>query len=108
MNLALAIARLVVMAVGVVMLGIGLPGPAQAPEAPQVAQEALTGTDAPMYSDEWGEVPVLPWQGYMPPQYCEPVPVEEATDDAVDYLLSVGWQGDPADGMEALYPMGCV
>ena len=74
------------------------------------AEPALTGTDAHAYSDTWGEVPVLPWQAYMPPHYCEPVPVgegSEVTDEALTYLVSTGWHGDPADGMEALYPVTC-
>lgn len=69
-----------------------------------------TGTDAGLITEPatWGEVPVLPAQAYYTPSLCVPVPVLDTSEAALEYLLGQGWQGDSADGMEALYAPGCV
>lgn len=72
--------------------------------------EAGTGcAPLPGYeSDEWGEVPILPTAAYYPPAMCLPVPANEASDAALEYLVGQGYQGWAGDGMEALYPPGCA
>jgi hypothetical protein len=40
------------------------------------------------------------------PADCQPV--TSAPDAEWDRLVSQGWQGDPTDGMEALYKPGCI
>lgn len=42
------------------------------------------------------------------PKDCRPTPVDTVPQATVDTLIAVGWQGDPTDGMEALYAPGCV
>lgn len=94
-----ALARLAAMTCGVLALTLTttIPGP----ERPA---ETVT-------SDEWGEVPDLPSDAYLPPDLCHPVDVSETsgiTWQALDYLTATGWKGDAGDKREALYPPTCV